>query len=272
MPYLKVDFGGPGGEVASPYSVRQIAYATGEKTLITPQPADAFPEPPSTLGLPTYPSEPQLQHRTVAPAEEMSAAPPNTRGSADQGAGEGCQSAWSLVEKFRPFIKAKAKALSISSGVPAEDLEQQAYLAILEETKDGRTVSVKNYARYAMLEFIRTEATASRKSPVAVQEVAACQEEDIQNRQISEQLACCMTNLPDKQREVIQMNYVESISLSAIAQKLNVSLSTVNSRHAKALASMRRMLQAAGLRHHHDALFHNSPPAKPAGSHGTGTE
>jgi hypothetical protein len=68
-----------------------------------------------------------------------------------------------LAEKFMPYIQATAATLARTNpSISADDLEQEAYLALLEYDRQNRAVSVKDYAGFAMKRFIRREHLEAR--------------------------------------------------------------------------------------------------------------
>ena len=67
-------------------------------------------------------------------------------------------------------------------------------------------------------------------------------------------LRAALRSLPDRQRHVIVLVYVEDRSLTEIAAGWRISVAAVSQAHGRALRRLRAALETAGVGHVHEVL------------------
>jgi RNA polymerase sigma factor (sigma-70 family) len=163
-----------------------------------------------------------------------------------------------LVERFYPLVHAIAYA-RLGQAESAEDAAQEAFLRAylhLDTLKDSRLFGAwmariaRNVAANAQrssrrawraIPTIPLEAMTVEPADLAQPHARAAMERGQQERMVREAIAA----LPEDQRELVLLHYVEGLSQSEIARHLEIHPSTVGRRLDAALGSLKGVLGAA---------------------------
>ncbi|MCX7717973.1 MAG: sigma-70 family RNA polymerase sigma factor [Candidatus Sumerlaeaceae bacterium] len=164
-----------------------------------------------------------------------------------------------LVERYFAMVFAVALA-RLGNRSSAEDLTQEVFLRAflnLGKLKEARCFGawLTHMTRNLAIDWLRSGQTASRLTasvPLediaevvedshapSPREVAAIQEE-------TEQLRAALLRLPEPQRELVQMHYLNQMSKVDMANRLGVHPSTVGRQLAAALEALRQALEQEG--------------------------
>jgi RNA polymerase sigma-70 factor (sigma-E family) len=140
----------------------------------------------------------------------------------------------------------KRAYLLCDSADEAEDLLQEALARYLLASRRRNIDNVEAYTIQTMLN-LRTSLwrrqVAQRAGRFLIQPVSSV-EEDFVNR---DALWTIITAIPPKQRAVLVLRYYEDRTESDIADLLGISIGTVRSQHAKAIAKLRRAMKEGRL-------------------------
>jgi len=107
------------------------------------------------------------------------------------------------------------------------------YLAILTRS---RAID-KLRSRTSRLKFLKRWSQI-----IAMQTTPATTLEQVDTRECSQQVRDALAQLPEHQRQILEMAYYEGLSQSEIAQKLNIPLGTVKTSARQALKKLRKTL------------------------------
>lgn len=135
-----------------------------------------------------------------------------------------------LSDDLRAFIRSRVRHES-----DADDILQDVFVRVLEKIGSLREAErieswVYQIARNVIADFYRRQ---TLRPTEAVEEVADQDENDggtNQNHAIANWLSLMISNLPEKQRNAVQMYEIEGLPQSEIAQLLSISLSGAKSR------------------------------------------
>ncbi|MEQ1892225.1 MAG: sigma-70 family RNA polymerase sigma factor, partial [Planctomycetota bacterium] len=128
----------------------------------------------------------------------------------------------------------------------ADEVVQEAFAAALgapprrhESLRGWLAIVVRNLARNRRREGARRLAREER--------VARLEREDdstlaLERLDLQRALSAFVVALPEEQRTVLYLRYFEDLTPSAIAARLDVPLKTIESRHTRALTSLRAKL------------------------------
>jgi len=135
-----------------------------------------------------------------------------------------------------------------------EDIVQDVFIKLWEnrhQIKEDR--SLKSYlftiANNLALNYIR-HAKIVMKFQQEFSEESSLQESPqaaLEKKEAHEKLLTCIAALPEKQRIVFMMSRIEQLSYQEIAERLDISIKTVESHIGNALKTLRKLLQAAAL-------------------------
>lgn len=156
-----------------------------------------------------------------------------------------------LFEYFAPRIK----AMMLKAGVnvmQAEDLMQDVMMTVWRKSSqyspDRGSVSawVFTIARNARIDLLR-KASSRPYDDVYEMEIAADEptgDDEVLQSQREECVSAALEELPVDQRQVIEMAYIEDLSQSQIAERLNLPIGTVKSRMRLAYGKLKGRLEA----------------------------
>jgi len=136
----------------------------------------------------------------------------------------------------------------------AEDIVQEVFIKLWEnrhQIKEDR--SLKSYlftiANNLALNYLRHAKVAMKFQQAQIQE--SIPDESPQNllekKEFHEKLLTGIAALPEKQRLVFMMSRMEQLSYQEIAERLDISIKTVESHIGNALKTLRKLLQTAAL-------------------------
>jgi len=142
----------------------------------------------------------------------------------------------------------------LGNAAAAEDIVQDVFIKLWEnrhQLKEDRSLKsylftiannlALNYIRHSkvVLKFHQelSEESSLQESPQAV----------LEKNEFHEKLLAGIAALPEKQRLVFMMSRLEQLSYQEIAERLDISIKTVESHIGNALKTLRKLLQAAAL-------------------------
>ena len=151
------------------------------------------------------------------------------------------------------FYAPRIKALMMKQGSDAnlaEDLMQETMLTVWQKSDQfsrwrGNVSSwIFTIARNKRIDRFRKQGTAHYidVSDVDLEDDAPDSEAQVSNRERDNIVRSAAEELPNEQRQVIQMAFVEDLSQSEISDKLGIPLGTVKSRTRLAFGSIRKKL------------------------------
>ena len=142
------------------------------------------------------------------------------------------------------FVRHLAEDLVGRSG--GEDVVQEAYVRALERPpreqnalRGWLAIVVANLARNARRGERRRD---RREERAAASERIDSNELALERLEIQRVIGELVVALPEEQRTVVYLRYFEDLTPSAIAERLGVPVKTVKSRHTRALARLRELL------------------------------
>ena len=155
-----------------------------------------------------------------------------------------------LFDHFAPRLKSFMMRKNTSAEL-AEDLVQEAMIAVwkkaglYEPTKGSVTTWVFTIARNLRIDRIRRDVHMPMTELGDYDEPSDAPEgEELLGRKQEDGLvAKALKNIPDEQRQVLILSFVEDMPQSEIATKLAIPLGTVKSRMRLAYGHLRRILE-----------------------------
>lgn len=138
----------------------------------------------------------------------------------------------------------------------AEDVLQQAYVKVLSgrARHDGRSslktwffgvvrLTAMEQRRFSALAFLR------RKDATDTDDLQAPSSPDpAVARETAEAIAACLSELPERQREVLHLVFYEGLTIAEAGQVMDVSLGTARQHYERGKASMLASLGRRGVR------------------------
>lgn len=157
-----------------------------------------------------------------------------------------------LFDHFAPRLKSFMMRKNASAEL-AEDLVQDAMIAVwkkaglYEPSKGSVTTWVFTISRNLRIDRIRRDVhmPMTELGDYDAPSEAAEGEELLVRKQEDGLVARALANIPDEQRQVLLLSFVEDLPQSEIAQKLAIPLGTVKSRMRLAYGHLRRILETA---------------------------
>jgi len=155
-----------------------------------------------------------------------------------------------LYEAFGPRVKAYMMRMGADPGT-AEDLAQETLLTVWRKAglyaadKGSMTTWVFAIARNLRIDRLRREVPWQELPEGRMAEtcVEALPDEKLAEKERQERVRAALADLPDEQREVIVLAYIEGLPQSAIAARLALPLGTVKSRMRIAYRKVRAALE-----------------------------
>jgi RNA polymerase sigma-70 factor (ECF subfamily) len=136
----------------------------------------------------------------------------------------------------------------------AEDIVQDVFIKLWEnrhQIKEER--SLKSYlytiANNLALNYIRHTKVAMKFQQAQVEEVSTDESPQalLEKKEFHDRLLECVAALPEKPRLVFMMSRMEDLSYQEIAERLGISVKTVESHIGHALKTLRKSLQTAAV-------------------------
>lgn len=155
-----------------------------------------------------------------------------------------------LFQDFAPRVKSYMMRRGADPGT-AEELAQETLLtvwrkaALYSNEKGSATTWIFAIARNLRIDRLRRE-VAWQALPEDNDEQASedpSPEDEVSERQHKVRIQAVLQELPEEQSEVVTLSYIEGLSHSEIAEKLNVPLGTVKSRMRLAYQKIRDALE-----------------------------
>ena len=155
-----------------------------------------------------------------------------------------------LFQHFGPRIK----AFMIKSGAEpalAEDLVQDVMMKVWQRAEQYRSdrgstsTWIFTIARNARIDRLRRQSSQPYEDldSVELATTDADAEEETFGNQRAQLVSGALAELPDDQREIIELAYLQDLPQSAIAERLDLPLGTVKSRMRLAYAKLRSQLE-----------------------------
>jgi len=149
----------------------------------------------------------------------------------------------SHLKKFTPLVRAMARRYQ-GPGLEKEDLEQEAWLALLEaeasyrpELNVLRPAFYKSRVRAALGNVLRRY----RKDALFWSSAIEVEKVNLDS-EIGFELFELLSYLSQRQRQVIRLYYLNQLNLRQIAEYLGISVSAVNIHKQRGLAALARQL------------------------------
>ena len=146
---------------------------------------------------------------------------------------------------LQPLMQLTAEKM-LHSATDAEDVVQDAFADLWENRR--KLQHVKNLEGYAV-QSVKNRCISlmrRRKETVSLADIANLQEEDtaaevalIEER--SRKLDCMMSQLPEVQRQAVQMRYIDQLSHEEMQQRLGMSSSNVYTTLSRAMSALKAM-------------------------------
>lgn len=155
-----------------------------------------------------------------------------------------------LFDHFAPRLKSFMMRKSASAEL-AEDLVQEALIAVwnkaasYEPSKGAVTTWVFTIARNLRIDRFRRDGNMPMTELGDYDEPSDAPEgEELLGRKQEDRLvARALENIPEEQREILLLSFVEDLPQSEIATRLSIPLGTVKSRMRLAYGHLRRLLE-----------------------------
>jgi RNA polymerase sigma-70 factor, ECF subfamily len=155
-----------------------------------------------------------------------------------------------LFDAFAPRLKSFMIKKGASPEV-AEDLVQETMISVwrkagLYDAEKGSALTwIFTIARNLRIDRIRKESTLplSELGDYDAPSEELSGDEIVNRKQEATQVANALANIPAEQKQVLMLAFVEDISQSEIASRLNLPLGTVKSRMRLAYARLRKSLE-----------------------------
>lgn len=167
----------------------------------------------------------------------------------------GHQEALRLLYKRYSGLVYTTAAKMLNSPSEAEDLTQELFLTFWKQEKfDPNRAALSTYlcvvTRSRALNRIRQRGSQQRSleklQAMPPPELTAAT--PLENASLEEQqrtLKRVLAQLPDRQRQILEMNFYQGVSQSNIAQQLDLPLGTVKTNARQGLITLRRLLNGA---------------------------
>lgn len=148
----------------------------------------------------------------------------------------------------------RVKALMLKSGADpalAEDIVQDVFVSVWRKAEqyapERGTVSgwIFTIARNVRIDRLRRRSSQPYEDVAAIElaDDSADAEQELDAAQRAELVARAVVELPDDQRQVIELSYVYDLAQSEIAKRLSLPLGTVKSRMRLAYGKLKQKLE-----------------------------
>lgn len=130
----------------------------------------------------------------------------------------------------------------------AEEIVQDIFVSLFVrrahiEIKSSLEGYLKNALKYKIFDVFRSMDVHSKYVNAVLRQEAPCYltpENDLEAKELSQKIEAVTCKLPEKCREVFLLSRIENMSNKSIAEKLGISISTVEKHIGKAMTIMRR--------------------------------
>lgn len=146
-------------------------------------------------------------------------------------------------EAIRAFLYYRVGDMAI-----AEDLAQEVFVRCWEKREQVKEETIKSYlytiAANLSINHLKKQSVVMRfisRQPAPVQHEAA--DFELEMQEFDQQLQQAIGNLTEGQREVFLMNRIENYTYQEIAERLEISVKTVEKRMSKALEYLRTKIK-----------------------------
>jgi RNA polymerase sigma-70 factor (ECF subfamily) len=151
-----------------------------------------------------------------------------------------------LFESFCPRVKAYLMRQG-ADATSAEELAQETLLmvwrkaSLFDLTRGSVATWIFTIARNLRIDRLRREVAwqSLPEDRAETPDEAPLQDEALDSRQIQTRLQAVLATLPDDQREVVNLSYLDGLAHSEIAERLGLPLGTVKSRMRLAYQKIR---------------------------------
>jgi RNA polymerase sigma-70 factor, ECF subfamily len=148
----------------------------------------------------------------------------------------------------------RVKALMLKSGADpalAEDIVQDVFVAVWRKAgqfapeRGTASAWIFTIARNARIDRLRRQSSQPYEDVAEIElaDDAASADEELDAAQRAELVASALTELPDDQRQVIELAYMHDLAQSEIASRLSLPIGTVKSRMRLAYAKLKQKLE-----------------------------
>ncbi len=131
----------------------------------------------------------------------------------------------------------------------SKDVVQEVFLTIWEEARLGHLESIKAYlhqmVRYKVLMILRKGKVSEKHLNTLQDLVENTTEEQLNFQELSETIEHSIRSLPYKCQEVFRLSRVEHLTNTEIAERLSISVRTVETHISNALRQIRQKLDTS---------------------------
>ena len=159
-----------------------------------------------------------------------------------------------LYKRYSGLVYTTALKM-LNSASEAEELTQEVFLTFWKQEKfDPNRAALSTYlcvvTRSRSLNRIRQRGSQQRflEKLQAMPPAELTASTPLENASLEEQqrtLKRVLAQLPDRQRQILEMNFYQGVSQSSIAQQLDLPLGTVKTNARQGLITLRRLLNGA---------------------------
>jgi len=184
---------------------------------------------------------------------QRSEPPPDELAPILAAAGDGDEDAWrTLVERFWRRVYALVRSRCGRSDL-AEEITQSVFVTCATKLRDGGYQERGRFESWLFLvamnrlrdELRRERRQAAPSDPTAFSGVSAGRsgEQDGENAEQLEALRIAVAQLPEADREIIELRHHAQMSFKLIAQTLGEPIGTLLARHHRALKKLRSLME-----------------------------
>lgn len=127
----------------------------------------------------------------------------------------------------------------------AEDLTSQTFLAFSKKMSKDSIAQPKNFlygiAHHVLLDHLRSK-YKKLEQPMPDDEELVVTEEDSPEIHITEHLEKVLPDIPAKQAAVLRLRFIDKLSITEIARKLNKDVNYVSTTQKRGFQSIKRIL------------------------------
>lgn len=138
----------------------------------------------------------------------------------------------------------------VQDSANAEEIVQEFFVRLWEKREQlSINTSVKNYffrsVKNLCINAIQHEKIKSKYAQKVISEtdISFSIEDNFIETELSEKINLSIQSLPEKRQEIFRMNREEGLKYREIAEKLNVSVKTVETQMSLAIKTLRKMLK-----------------------------
>ena len=154
-----------------------------------------------------------------------------------------------LFHKYYRYLCLFATKI-INDNDAAEEIVQDFFVKLWEKREQLKIeTSLKNYlfrsVKNLCLNFIQHNRTKMRYAQIVISEVETnfSDESNYPEIELSEKIEESINSLPEKRKEIFRLSRQEGLKYHEIAQKLNISIKTVETQMSMAIKTLRELLK-----------------------------